>query len=288
MTLTGLLSLGTTDPCRMIIEVNDPNDARLDPFRWRDRQLASKLDRLDAVGAGMFVAEGDLVVERAIELQYEAIALLCDEPTGIELATRVSDAVQVFIAPEVLRGEVTGLGVPLRATGLFRRPALRAVHDVLASAQRVVLAEDIDNPTNLGAIVRSAAALGWDAIILAPGSADPLARRALRVSMGSGLSLPFARLTPADNLAELLTKNHFTSFALTPDATATNISQVPHSSGQKMALLLGSERDGLNEDTMGSATHMVRIPMHAGIDSLNVGAAAAIAMHALGPDSDRN
>lgn len=271
----------------MIIEVNDPNDARLDPFRWRDRQLASKLDRLDSVGAGMFVAEGDLVVERAIELHYEAIALLCDEPTGNELAGRVSDAVQVFIAPEILRGEVTGLGVPLRATGLFRRPALRSVQDVLVSSQRVVLAEDIDNPTNLGAIVRSAAALGWDAVILAPGSADPLARRALRVSMGSGLSLPFARLSVTDNLSELLVEHRFTSFALTPDARAVNISHVVHSPGQKMALLLGSERDGLDEDTMGLATHMVRIPMHSGIDSLNVGAAAAIAMHSLGPDSDR-
>lgn len=272
----------------MIIEVNDPADERLDAFRWRDRQLASKLDRLDIVGAGLFVAEGDLVVERAIELKYEAIALLCDEPTGHQLANRVSDTVQVFIAPEALRGEVTGLGVPLRATGLFRRPALHSVHDVLASSQRVVLAEDIDNPTNLGAIVRSAAALGWDGIVLAPGSADPLARRALRVSMGSGLSLPFARLTPADNLADLLARHDFTSFALTPDERATNISQVTQTPNQKLALLLGSERDGLDDATMEAASHLVRIPMHAGIDSLNVGAAAAIAMHALGPDTVRD
>lgn len=272
----------------MIIEVNDPADERLDAFRWRDRQLASKLDRLDIVGAGLFVAEGDLVVERAIELGYQAIALLCDEHTGHQLAARVSAEVHVFLAPEALRGEVTGLGVPLRATGLFRRPALRSVHDVMASAQRVVLAEDIDNPTNLGAIVRSAAALGWDGIILAPGSADPLARRALRVSMGSGLSLPFARLTPTDNLAEMLAHHAYTSFALTPDASATNISLVSHSPNQKLALLLGSERDGLDDATMEAATHMVRIPMHAGIDSLNVGAAAAIAMHALGPDTIRD
>ena len=272
----------------MIIEVNDPADERLDAFRWRDRQLASKLDRLDIVGAGLFVAEGDLVVERAIELEYEAIALLCDEHTGHQLASRVNDDVHVFLAPETLRGEVTGLGVPLRATGLFRRPALRSVHDLLSSAQRVVLAEDIDNPTNLGAIVRSAAALGWDGIILAPGSADPLARRALRVSMGSGLSLPFARLATTDILAELLAQHAYTSFALTPDSNATNISDVSHTQDQKIALLLGSERDGLNEATMESATNKVRIPMHAGIDSLNVGAAAAIAMHALGPDTVRS
>ena len=106
----------------MIIHVTDGSDPRLDPFRWRDRQLASRLDRLDAVGAGMFVAEGDLVVDRAIELRYEAIALLCDEPTGMRLADLVDESVQVFIGSEQLRGDVTGLGVPLRATGLFRRP----------------------------------------------------------------------------------------------------------------------------------------------------------------------
>ena len=271
----------------MIIHVTDGSDPRLDPFRWRDRQLASKLDRLDAVGAGMFVAEGDLVVDRAIELHYEAIALLCDEPTGLRLAETVDESVQVFIGSEQLRGDVTGLGVPLRATGLFRRPALASAHDVLANATRVVVAEEIDNPTNLGAIVRSAVALGWDAIVLSAGSADPLARRALRVSMGSGLSVPFVRLAHDENLGKLLQQHNYVSYAMTPAATATSLAEIAVTPGQKTALLLGSERDGLEQDTMTAATHIVRIPMHGGIDSLNVGAAAAIAMHALGPDSHR-
>ena len=269
----------------MIIHVTDGSDPRLDPFRWRDRQLASRLDRLDAVGAGMFVAEGDLVVDRAIELHYEAIALLCDEPTGIRLADSVDESVQVFIGSEQLRGDVTGLGVPLRATGLFRRPALASAHDVLSRATRVVVAEEIDNPTNLGAIVRSAVALGWDAIVLSAGSADPLARRALRVSMGSGLSVPFVRLAHDENIGKLLQQHNYVSYAMTPDASATSLSSVTVSPGQKTALLLGSERDGLEQVTMTEATHVVCIPMHGGIDSLNVGAAAAIAMHALGPDS---
>lgn len=269
----------------MILHVTDGTDPRLDPFRWRDRQLASKLQRLDAVGAGMFVAEGDLVVERAIELHYEAVALLCDEPTGLRLAELVDESVQVFIGSEQLRGDVTGLGVPLRATGLFRRPALVSLHDVLSRATRVVVAEEIDNPTNLGAIVRSAVALGWDAIVLSAGSADPLARRALRVSMGSGLSVPFVRLGQNDNIGQLLQQHNFESYAMTPDASATSLSSVTVTPEQKTALLLGSERDGLQQSSMNSATHIVRIPMHGGIDSLNVGAAAAIAMHALGPDS---
>ncbi len=269
----------------MIIRVTDGSDPRLDPFRWRDRQLASKLERLDAVGAGMFVAEGDLVVDRAIELRYEAVALLCDEPTGIRLAESVGESVQVFIGSEQLRGDVTGLGVPLRATGLFRRPALVSAHDVLSRATRVVVAEEIDNPTNLGAIVRSAVALGWDAIVLSAGSADPLARRALRVSMGSGLSVPFVRLSQDENLGKLLQQHNFVSYAMTPEVNATSLALITVTPGQKTALLLGSERDGLEQDTMTEATHIVRIPMHGGIDSLNVGAAAAIAMHALGPDS---
>jgi len=284
--LTGRHSRGITNShFQMIIHATDGTDPRLDPFRWRDRQLASKLERLDAVGAGMFVAEGDLVVERAIDLHYEAVALLCDEPTGHRLAEGIDESVQVFIGSEQLRGDVTGLGVPLRATGLFRRPALASAHDVLSLATRVVVAEEIDNPTNLGAIVRSAVALGWDAIVLSAGSADPLARRALRVSMGSGLSVPFVRLAHDENLGELLRQHNFVSYAMTPDITATSLASITVATEQKTALLLGSERNGLEQDTLLAATHIVRIPMHGGIDSLNVGAAAAIAMHALGPDS---
>lgn len=269
----------------MIIDVDSATDARLDSFRWRDRQLASKLDRLDSVGAGLFIAEGDLVVQRAIDLKFQAVSLLCDETTGASMASLVSDEVNVYIASEAIRGEVTGLGVPLRATGLFRRPALIDPLALLQQATRVVVAEDVDNPTNLGAIVRSAVALGWDAIVLAPGSADPLARRALRVSMGSSLSVPFARLAPGDNANALLRDAGFTTVALTPESTATPISEITFAQNQKMALLLGSERDGLQELSLQTADICARIPMHGGIDSLNVGAAAAIAMHALGPDN---
>jgi len=269
----------------MIIEIDSAADPRLDAFRWRDRQLASKLDRLDAVGAGLFIAEGDLVVQRAIDMNYAAVSLLCESTTGSHLANLVDSTVNIFIASEEIRGEVTGLGVPLRATGLFRRPALLAPHDLLASASRLVVAEDIDNPTNLGAIVRSAAALGWDGILLAPGSADPLARRALRVSMGSGLSIPFARLSPNDSVNTLLQQHNYMTVALTPDSTAIKISEISYSSQQKMALMFGSERDGLQADTMAASSVVARIPMYGDIDSLNVGAAAAIAMYALGPDN---
>lgn len=271
----------------MIFSVDNVADPRLDPFRWKDRQLASRLDRLEAVGAGLFVAEGDLVVERALQTGAEPVALLCDQSMAKAFSTRVSDSVDIFVASEDLRREVTGLGVPLRATGLFRRPPLRSPDELMSQCTRVVVAEAVDNPTNLGAIIRSAAALGWDGILLSAGSSDPLARRALRVSMGAGLVLPFARLLPDDSLDALFLRHDCKSYALTPDAAAININDIDISGVTRMALMLGSERGGLDTHTLNAAHQQVRIPMHAAVDSLNVGAAAAIAMQLLGPNSAR-
>lgn len=265
----------------MITIVHEANDARLDAFRWRDRQLASKADRLETVGAGLFVAEGDLVVGRAIDAGCTPVALLCDELMAQHFATRVPNNVDIFIGHEQLRQDVTGLGVPLRATGLFQRPPLTNPDNLVATSHRILVAEAVDNPTNLGAITRSAAALGWDALILTAGSADPLARRALRVSMGAGLTLPFARLDSTDSIDALLNRHGCVSYGLTPSDTAVDIATV-RPTASRIALLLGSERDGLGAETMSSAHTLVRIPMHAGVDSLNVGVAAALAMYALG------
>lgn len=267
----------------MIIEIDAVDDPRLDPFRWRERQLASRADRLEAVGSGMFVAEGDLVVERSLAAGREPVALLCARRHAPAMAARVGDTVPVYVGGDTLRREVTGLGVPLGITGLFRRPALLDVDVLVASSRRIVVMEAVDNPTNLGAVVRSAAALGWDALVLDATSADPLARRALRVSMGTGVTLPFARLGSHDSVAALLGRHRCTSVALTPAPDAAPIPDV-HTDG-RVALLLGSERDGLSAATMAAATVRARIPMHAGVDSLNVGAAAAIALHELGPDA---
>lgn len=267
----------------MIIDIDRIDDPRLDPFRWRERQLASRADRLENVGAGLFVAEGDLVVERALRAGREPVALLCATRLAEGFAGRIPDSVPVYVGNEALRREVTGLGVPLAVTGLFRRPALRDPDELVATSRRIVVMEAVDNPTNLGAVVRSAAALGWDGLVLDATSADPLARRALRVSMGTGLTLPFARLTPQDSVAALLGRHDAMSVALTPDDEATPIGSIQPVG--RVVLLLGSERDGLTESSLSASTVRARIPMHAGIDSLNVGAAAAIALHALGPNA---
>ena len=264
----------------MIETVRRADDERLNPFRWRERQLASRLDRREKVGAGLFVAEGDLVVERALSAGFDPVALLCDDRSGTEFANRLADEIPVYVSNDDVRKEVTGLGVPLRATGLFRRPALRDADELVNRSQRVVILEAVDNPTNLGAIVRSAAALGWDALVLDATSADPLARRALRVSMGTGLYLPFARLDPEDSTSSFLQRHRLWSVALSPDPTALSIAEVEPPRGPR-AILLGSERNGLDRSTMESASIAVRIPMHSNVDSLNVAAAAAIALYQL-------
>lgn len=270
----------------MILEIVDADDPRLDAFRWRERQLTTRRDRRERVAAGLFVAEGDLVVERALAAECSPVALLCSSDVAEALDRQVEPAIPVYVGSDALRKDVTGLGVPLRATGLFERPDPLDADDLVARSRRVVIAEAVDNPTNLGAVVRSAAALGWDGLVLDATSADPLARRSLRVSMGSGLVLPFARLAPGDTVAALLSRHDCTSIALSPDPDAVDLAGVARPEG-RVALLLGSERAGLSHPTMASATVVVRIPMHAGIDSLNVAAAAAIALHALGPDSTR-
>lgn len=266
----------------MITVVESEDDPRLDAFRWRDRQLASKLERLEQVGAGLFVAEGDLVVQRALTAGCTPVALLCDEPMGTHFAQQLHDTA-IYVGNEDLRREVTGLGVPLKAVGLFRRPGLVDPAVLIRSSQRIVVAEALDNPTNLGAIIRSATALGWDGLLLTEGSADPLARRALRVSMGAGLQLPFARHENSVELHAMLQESNCATVALTPHREAQNIHATSFPPEQKIALLLGSERDGLTADVLSRAHHQLRIPMFHDTDSLNVAAAAAIALFALGP-----
>lgn len=268
----------------VITRVSDSNDDRLDAFRWRERQLASRAQRNERVGAGMFVAEGDLVVERAIAAGREPVALLCGDELAERMSELVDAATQIYVGDDTLRRDVTGLGVPLSVVGLFARPPLVDPLALVARSRHLVILEAVDNPTNVGAIVRSAAALGWNGLLLDATSADPLARRALRVSMGSGLVMPFARIAPDQHLGEILAAMPHTVFALTPSDDAQNISSidVPR---VDVAIALGAERVGLSDTVMSRAHTRVRIPMHAGTDSLNVGAAAAIALHALGPNA---
>lgn len=234
----------------------------------------------------MFVAEGDLVVMRALDAAHAPVALLCDDSHADRLSALVDGDIPVYVGNDALRRDVTGLGVPLSMVGLFRRPAMVTPDELSSRARHLVIVEEVDNPTNVGAIARSALALGWDGLLLDSSSADPLSRRALRVSMGAGLRLPFARIEPQRSLAEFVSAIPHTMFALTPDDTAVDIEDVT-TPPVPTALALGAERSGLSEALIRAAAMRVRIPMHAGTDSLNVGAAAAIALHVLGPNGRR-
>jgi tRNA G18 (ribose-2'-O)-methylase SpoU len=258
-----------------LIPLHDPDDPRLARFRMRDRQLS--LGRTARRSDRLFVAEGDLVVERALAAGCTVSEVLVDERRVPAVIEALPPGTPVYAATEAVRAAATGLGVPLEVIALCHRPVERDAGAVLALATTVVAVEAVDNPTNLGTIVRSAAAFGIDALVVDSTSADPLARRSIRTSMGTVFSLPWARVEAVSELAA----HGFTLVALTPAPDAIALDELRPVASERRALLLGSERSGLSSATLAAAHAKVHIPMAAGIDSLNVAAAAAVACYAL-------
>jgi tRNA G18 (ribose-2'-O)-methylase SpoU len=257
-----------------IIPVEDPDDPRFRQFRLNERGLASRSEKRDDAGAGLFFAEGDLVIQRAAAAGCVPVAALVDSDDVPALAGELG--CPVYGGGMEVRRIVTGLGYPHRIVALFERPARPTVAELAAHADRLVVVEAVDNPANVGSIIRNAAAFGWDGLILDHTSADPLARRSLRVAMGTAFALPHARTRHL--AAELRALDDFEIFAMTPDADATSIDELPRP--DRAAVLIGSERAGLSEELLALATR-VRIPMAAGVDSLNAAAATAVACFAL-------
>jgi tRNA G18 (ribose-2'-O)-methylase SpoU len=261
-----------------------PNDPAFDAFRLRERQLNTRLHRRGERSDAKFIAEGDLVVMRAIQVGHVPERIICDPsvvPALDNLVSGIADSssVEIVVADEATRKAATGLGVALNIVGLFPKPGGVDLDTLVRRNERILVLAQVDNPTNVGAIVRSAAAFGFTGLVLDAESADPYARRALRVAMGTTFQLDIARLVDLDGLFDVLSPNGFQSFAMTPDVSAVPLDQVRPS--HRMALLLGSERDGLADLLMARATHRVRIPMADGVDSLNVAAAAAVACYGL-------
>jgi tRNA G18 (ribose-2'-O)-methylase SpoU len=257
-----------------VIRIEDPEDPRYRQFRLNERGLASRTDKRDDAGAGMFLAEGDLVVERALAAGCLPVAALVD----IERVPPVAAALgcPVYGGGVAVRQAVSRLGVPLSIITLFKRPPRPSVAELAGGATRLVVVEGVDNPSNIGSIIRNAAALGWDGLVLDHTSADPLARRSLRVAMGTVFALPHARTSTLAEDLRLL--DGFDLYAMTPAATATALEEVRP--GSKVAVLIGSERAGLSPELLALATP-VRIPMADGVDSLNAAAATAVACYAL-------
>lgn len=261
------------------VAVDRADDPRLSPFRLNERGLASRADKRDDGGAGLFLAEGDLVVERALAAGCRPHAALADGARVPPVARAVADAgAEVFVGGEDVRRQVTKLGMPQAIVALFHRPPRPSAGELIARSNRLVIVEGVDNPVNVGSIVRNAAALGWDGLLLDHTSADPLSRRALRVAMGTAFALPHARTTDLIGDLATLTAAGVEVFALTPDAGALDIRSVHL--GRRRAVMIGAERSGLSAAALRAATP-VRIPMAAGVDSVNAAAAAAIACYAL-------
>ncbi|MFZ9456655.1 MAG: TrmH family RNA methyltransferase [Ilumatobacteraceae bacterium] len=266
----------------MITTITSSQDPRLDPLRLNERQLTTIAQRRSTIAAGRFIAEGDLVVARALEAGYKPEVVLCDAEQAERLHQQVSElGGQCLMAEIEIRREATGLGVPLSALGVFYRPEPQTVDQIISRARRIIVVEAVDNPSNIGAIVRCATGLGWDGLICDTTSADPLSRRGLRVSMGSAFNLSFARTTDIVATLKTLQAHSFKVFALTPDSNSIDIDQVEIEPAQKRAIIFGSERAGLSEQALACADARVKIAMNPNVDSLNVAAAAAISCYAL-------
>lgn len=267
------------------IEVGSADDARLaDYTRLTDAGLRTHLE----AEHGLFIAEGTKVITRAVAAGYPVRSVLLGKSRLADLPAlgEAAAAAPVYVVPDEVAESLTGYRVHRGALASLGRRPLPGVGAVIRDARRIVVLEDLVDHGNVGAVFRCAAALGVDAVVLSPRCADPLYRRAVKVSMGAVFAIPYARMTGwHDGLAELKSGG-FLVLALTPDERATPITSALRTAGEKVALLLGTEGNGLTARWLHEADETVRIPMNpaaraAGVDSLNVVAAAAIACHLL-------
>lgn len=233
---------------------------------------------------GLFIAESEKVVRRALAAGYPVRSLLLEEK-WLGTVTDLVDGldVPVYVGSREDLAAVTGYQVHRGVLAAMSRLPLPSVEDVVARARRVVVLEDVVEHTNVGAAFRSAAGLGVDAVLVTPRCADPLYRRSVRVSMGTVFQVPWTRIEPWPQGIEVLRAAGFTTAALALEPGALTLDELVRRREQRLALVVGTEGDGLSRHTVSRADLTVRIPMAGGVDSLNVAAAAAVAFYALRP-----
>jgi tRNA G18 (ribose-2'-O)-methylase SpoU len=265
------------------VEVDSADDPRLaDYTRLTDAGLRTHLE----AERGLFIAEGTKVITRAVAAGYPIRSMLLARSRLIDLASLGEAEAPVYVVSDEVAERLTGYHVHRGALAALARRQLPEVAGLIASARRIVVLEDLVDHANVGAIFRCAAALGVDAVVLSPRCADPLYRRSVKVSMGAVFAIPYARMSDwFDGLADLKSAG-FRVLALTPEESATPIDAALKRAGDQVALVFGTEGDGLSPRWLRAADETVRIPMNraaraAGVDSLNVVAAAAIACHLL-------
>lgn len=270
-----------------IIEITDFHAPELDPYaRLTQNQLRNRLEP----EKGIFIAESPKVIDRALDAGYKPVSLLMESKqiTGpaAGILSRCGDA-PVYTADREMLAELTGFELTRGVLCAFRRPAPRPVEELCKNARRVAVLEGIVDSTNVGAIFRSAAALNMDAVLINPSCCDPLCRRAVRVSMGTVFQVPWGQLgeTPADwpeKGMDILHSLGFKTAAMALSDRSVSIDDEQLAKEPKLAIVLGTEGDGLAAGTIASCDYTVRIPMSHGVDSLNVAAASAVAFWQLG------
>jgi tRNA G18 (ribose-2'-O)-methylase SpoU len=267
------------------VPIDSADDPRLaDYTRLTDVGLRTHLE----AEHGLFIAEGSKVIGRAVAAGYPVRSVLLAQSRIADLpGLGLGDGgAPVYVVPDEVAEGITGYRVHRGALASLARKPLPTVEAVIGGARRVVVLEDLVDHGNVGAIFRCAAALGVDAVVLSPRCADPLYRRSVKVSMGAVFAIPYARMTEWFDGLAALKKAGFRILALTPDERAAPIGAALGADGGRVALLLGTEGDGLSSRWLREADEAVRISMSpaargAGVDSLNVVAAAAIACHLL-------
>ena len=271
-----------------VIELDDLSDRRLRPFSgMTDGQLKRGEGFRRDNPQGLFIGESARVIERALDAGVRPVSALVDDRwlthdhAIIErLSTAAPEAPIFHVTPAQFRA-ITGYEVVRGALACFERPTPRKVEDVIANARRIAILEDVTNYANMGAIFRSAAALGWDAVLVTPSCHDPFYRRCARVSMGAVFQVPWARITGegdwAPGVVPQLRESGFLTAAFALRDQSLDLRDSRLATAERLAVVLGTEGDGLRDSTIASCDATVRIPMQHDVDSLNVAACAAIA-----------
>ena len=266
-----------------IIEIQNFSDPALELYaRLTENQLLNRADPENA----LFIAESPLVIGRALDAGCKPVSFLMErqhiEGKGREILARCCQDVPVYTAEESVLAQLTGFHLTRGMLCAMRRPKLPSVEEVCRSARRIAVLENVMNPTNIGAIFRSAAALGMDAVLLTCAGSDPLYRRASRVSMGNVFLIPWTYLPEEGDWTQLLRSFGFRTVAMALRDDSVRLDDPRLAAEEKLAIVMGTEGDGLASTTIASCDYTVNIPMYHGVDSLNVAAASAVAFYELG------
>lgn len=260
----------------MLVRIDSLDAAGVEVFAsLTEAQLRNRLDPAQA----MFIAESPKVIDVALNAGYEPVSLLCEERhiagDAAGIIARCGDEVPVYTGSRELLAALTGYTLTRGVLCAMRRPVEKSVGEVCDGASRIVVIDGVVDTTNIGAIFRSAAALGIDGVLLTSTSCDPLNRRSIRVSMGSVFLVPWSRL-PAEGYRSLQEMG-FKTAAMALSDNSVSIDDAELMAEPRLAIVMGSEGDGLPRDVIDSADYVVKIPMHHCVDSLNVAAASAVA-----------